>query len=236
MTDITIKALNGQSFGAYCAAPKSANGAKSHGSGIIVIQEIFGVNATMRGICDDLAARGYLAVCPDLFWRQQAGVQLTDKTPEEWQRAFELFSGFDVEGGVRDLLSTLAHVRRMPECGGKVGAVGFCLGGKLAWLMASRSDVDCAVGYYGVGLEGMLHETHDIRMPLMLHIAELDEYAPPEAQKKILSGVARNHAITTHTYQAGHAFAREGGKNYDQTAADLANKRTLEFFAKNLQS
>ena len=86
------------------------------------------------------ATKGYLALCPDLFWRQQPDIQLTDKSPAEWDRAFELYKGFDVEAGVRDLLATLAHLRSMPGCSGKVGAVGYCLGGKLAYLMAARSD------------------------------------------------------------------------------------------------
>ena len=190
----------------------------------------------MRGICDDLAARGYLAVCPDLFWRQQAGVQLTDKTPEGWKRAMELHDGFDAEAGVRDLLSTLAHVRKMQGCSGKVGAVGYCLGGKLAWLMASRSDVDCVVGYYGVGLEGMLHETYDIRMPLMLHMAEQDEYVPLAARQKIMTSVARNPVISVHVYPAKHAFARPNGVNYEAASAELANTRTREFLSQNLRS
>src|SRR3984885_2367248 len=163
MPDVKIKSLHQEEFGAYLAVPKN-----NRGPGIIVIQEIFGVNAAMRSICDSLAAKGYMAICPDLFWRQQPGVQLTDKTPAEWDRAFELYKGFDVEAGVRDLLATLAHVRSMKGCNGKVGAVGYCLGGKLAYLMASRSDVDACASYYGVGLDEMLDEVHDIRMPLIL--------------------------------------------------------------------
>ena len=105
----------------------------------------------MRKICDDFAAKGYIAVCPDLFWRQQPGIQLTDKTPAEWDRAMELYNGFDAEAGLRDLLSALGHIRTMKGCSGKVGTVGYCLGGKMAYLMAARSDVDATVSYYGVG-------------------------------------------------------------------------------------
>src|ERR1700733_9777068 len=193
MPDIKIKSLEGKEFGAYCAVPKNGNG-----PGLIVSQEIFGVNATMRQICDEFAAKGYIAVCPDLFWRQQPGIQLTDQTPAEWDRAMELFKGFDVEAGVRDLLSTLAHVRALKGDGGKVGAVGYCLGGKLAWLMAARSDVEATVSYYGVGLDQMLDEVHDIRMPLMLHIAGLDSYCPPPVREKILRNIARNPVISAH--------------------------------------
>jgi carboxymethylenebutenolidase len=232
MPDIKIKSLDEKEFGGYYAAPPS-----NRGAGILVIQEIFGVNAAMRRICDDFASRGYLALCPDLFWRQQPGVQLTDKTEQEWKRAFELMNGFDVEAGVRDLLAALAHLRSMPGCNGKVGAVGYCLGGKLAYLMASRSDVDASAGYYGVGLEDMLDEVHDIRMPLMLHFAGLDKFCRPPLRDKIIAGLKKNPAISAYVYEnADHAFARPGGQNFNQQAAELANGRTLEFFAKNLQT
>ena len=230
MPDITIKSLDGKEFGAYCAMPKS-----NHGEGMLVIQEIFGVNAAMRAICDDFAAKGYVAVCPDLFWRQEPGVQLTDQTAAEWDRAFALYKAFDVEAGLRDLLAALAHLRRMPGCNGKVGTVGYCLGGKLAYMMAARSDVDAAVGYYGVGLETMLDEVHDIRMPLMLHIAELDKFCTPDIRAKILKSVARNPKIAVHTYpNADHAFARPNGQNYNEAAATLANQRTADFLAWHL--
>jgi carboxymethylenebutenolidase len=230
MPDIRIQSLKNEEFGAYCALPPSGNG-----PGLVVIQEIFGVNAVMRGFCDMFASKGYIAVCPDLFWRQQPGVQLTDKSPAEWDRAFELYKNFDVEAGVRDLLATLAHVRSIKGCSGKVGSVGYCLGGKLAFLMASRSDVDAAVSYYGVGLDQMLGEVHDIRMPLMLHIAALDKFCPEPVRQKILKTVAKNPAITAYVYEgADHAFARTGGQNYNEAAAKLAQERTDKFFAEHL--
>jgi len=231
MPDIKIKSLDEREFSGYYAAPKS-----NQGPGILVIQEIFGVNAAMRKICDDYAGKGYMAVCPDLFWRQQPGVQLTDKSPAEWDRAFELYKGFDVEAGVRDLLSTLAHIRGMRGCSGKVGTVGYCLGGKLAYLMAARSDADASVSYYGVDLDKMLEEIHDIRMPYLMHIAGLDKFMPPPVRDKILTAIKKNPAITAYVYEnADHAFARPEGQNYNKDAAELANSRTTEFFAKNLQ-
>jgi carboxymethylenebutenolidase len=231
MPDIKIASLHGQEFGAYCAMPESGQG-----PGLVVIQEIFGVNAVMRKLCDDYAAKGYIAVCPDLFWRQEPGVQLTDKTPAEWDHAFELYKNFDVEAGVRDLLGTLAHIRKMQGCSGQVGAVGYCLGGKLAFLMATRSDVDASVSYYGVELDKYLDEVHDIRMPLLLHIAGLDKYVPPDIRAKILKSVARNDKIEAFVYEnVDHAFARVGGQNYNKAAADLANERTSAFLAEHLQ-
>jgi len=232
MPDIKIKSLDDREFGGYFASPPSR-----HGPGIVVIQEIFGVNAGMRQLCDEYAAKGYLAVCPDLFWRQQPGVQLSDKTPAEWERAFELYKGFDVEAGVRDLLSALAHVRSMPGCSGKVGAIGYCLGGKLAYLMASRSDVDAAVSYYGVGLEELTDEIHDIRMPFMMHIAGADKFSTPQTRQKVLNAAKKNPSITTYIYEnMNHAFARPGGQDYNAQAAELANKRSIDFFAEHLQT
>ena len=232
MPDIRITSLQGHEFGAYCAMPEGGNG-----PGLIVIQEIFGVNANMRKLCDDFAAQGYVAVCPDLFWRQEPNVQLTDKTPAEWDRAMELFQGFDVEAGVRDLLLTLGHIRSMKGCNGKVGTVGYCLGGKLAYLMATRSDVDASVSYYGVNLDKYLGEVQDIRTPLLLHIAALDKYLPPDLRAKVLKSFARNPVITAYVYEnADHAFARVNGQNYNKEAADLANQRTLTFLNEYLMS
>lgn len=231
MPDIKIKSLEGKEFAAYCAMPPAGNG-----PGIIVIQEIFGVNANIRKICDDYAAMGYIAVAPDLFWRQEPGVQLTDKTPAEWDRAMELYKGFNVEAGVRDLLSTLGHIRSMPGCSGKVGAVGYCLGGKLAYLMATRCDIDATSAYYGVDLDKYLDEVHDIRMPLILHMAALDKHADADVRQKIIKATSRNPAITVYVYEGvDHAFARINGQNYNKEAADLANKRTHDLFAEQLQ-
>ena len=230
MSSVTINAADGGTFSAYLAQPDQETA-----PGILVIQEIFGVNKVMRDLCDGFAAQGYVALCPDLFWRQEPGIDITDQSEEEWNQAFSLYQGFDEAAGVQDLIASLAFLREYPRCSGKAGSVGFCLGGKLAYLMATRSDADCSVGYYGVGIEDALDETGKIDKPLMLHIAEKDQFCPPEAQSKIIAAMQSASTVAVHSYSGvDHAFARIGGAHYDQEAADLANNRTATFFTENL--
>ena len=199
MPDIVIEGPDG-GFGAYLALP-----ATTPAPGILVAQEIFGVNAVMRDVCDWLAGAGYAACCPDVFWRIEPGIQLTDKTQAEWARAFELFGLFDVDKGIEDLKTALAHLRGDDACSGKVGSVGYCLGGKLAYLMAARSDA-AALG-------------------------AVDSIA----QEKIKAGLSGNDRVSLHLYEdQDHAFARIGGEHYDKAAADLANQRSLDFFKEHL--
>jgi carboxymethylenebutenolidase len=226
---ISISGPDG-AFAGYLAAPSSGKG-----QGIVVIQEIFGVNQVMRDIADDLAAHGYFALAPDLFWRLEPGVQLTDKTDGEWKRAFDLMSRFDIDKGVADIQATIDTLRARPGVGGKVGAVGYCLGGQLAYPTATRTNIDAAVGYYGVSIQDRLEEAANIKKPLMLHIAAKDEYTPPQAQKKIQDGLGKNPNVTLYVYpEMDHAFARIGGAHYDKACADLANGRTSTFFRQHL--
>ncbi len=229
-TDIVIELGGGESFGAYVATPEGGAGA-----GVLVLQEIFGVNAVMRAICDGYAAKGYLALCPELFWRQEPGIQITDQTEAEWARAFELHQGFDEARGVEDTIAALEALRAQPGCSGKAGATGYCLGGKLAYLMATRSSIDCSVGYYGVGIEAALDEAGNISRPLMLHFAEKDQFVPPDAQAQINETLSANPLVTIHSYpDRDHAFARIGGEHYDADDAALANSRTAAFFEEHL--
>jgi carboxymethylenebutenolidase len=228
--EITIGAGDGGAFMGYLAKPSSGKG-----PGVVVIQEIFGVNRVMRAIADELARQGFLALCPDLFWRQEPGIQLTDQTDAEWARAFELFQGFDLDKGVDDLASALAHLRKIPGCGAKAGAIGFCLGGRLSFLMAARTSSDASVGYYGVYIQEHLHEAKAIKKPLLLHVAEEDEFVPKAAQQQIFAGLRGHPQVTIHRYPGmNHAFARVGGKHYDKANADLANRRTLDFLKTHL--
>lgn len=227
---IEIQAHDGGRFTGYLAEP-----AGGKGPGILVIQEIFGVNKVMRDICDGLAKQGYVALCPDLFWRQEPGIDITDKTKAEWDKAFALFNDFNLDKGIDDLKASLSVLRKLPGCSGKVGTVGYCLGGRLAYLMACRSDVDAAVGYYGVMLKDHLAEAKNIRKPLLLHCATEDKFVPKDAQATIAAELKKYPLVTRLDYQGNdHAFARVGGEHYDKAAADLANSRTAEFFKKHL--
>jgi carboxymethylenebutenolidase len=227
---ITITTVDGD-FSAYVARPAREGGAPA----VVVIQEIFGVNAAMREITDGLAGQGYLAVCPDLFWRIEPNIDITDKTEAEMNRAFELYNAFDVDKGVEDIQATITAIRADPACSGKVGAVGFCLGGLLAFLTAARTDADASVSYYGVGIEGRLAETDKLARPLLLHIAEEDGFVPKVAQDVIIAGLKDHPEVEIHTYPSrDHAFARPGGQNYDEADAMIAGRRSLAFFAKAL--
>ncbi len=228
---IRIKTSDGD-FGAYVARP-----AKAKAPAVVVIQEIFGVNQVMRDTADELAKAGYLAICPDLFWRLEPGVDITDQSEAEWKQAFALMNAFDVDLGVTDITATLDLIRADPGCTGKVGAVGFCLGGRLAYLTATRTDADACVSYYGVGIETLLGEAEKLTRPLMLHIAEEDQFVPKPAQALILQALKNHPQITIHTYPGcDHAFARHGGQHYDEAAAKLAAGRTLAFFQQHLES
>lgn len=227
----TIPAKDGGHFQAYVAMP-----AILPAPTIVLIQEIFGVNAEMRAKCDEFARAGYIAVCPDLFWRLEPGVQLSDKSKAEWDKAFDLFNRFDVDQGVEDLRATVHVYQGHAQGNGAVGVVGYCLGGKLAYLMAARARIACAVSYYGVGLDALLEESRNIKTPLLMHIAQLDKFVPPAAQEKIRLGLQDNDKITMHTYEGvDHAFARGSGEHYNEAAATLANQRTADFFARNLK-
>lgn len=218
-------------FDAYVAYPNNG-----HGPAIVALQEIFGVNAGMRQICDDLAARGYIAICPDLFWRQEPGVSITDKTKQEWDKAFSLFQGFNGEKGIEDIEATIDAARAMKGCSGKVGAAGYCLGGYLAYMTAARTNIDACVSFYGVGIDGKLDEAATITKPLLMHIAEEDSFVDKDAQARIHTALDHHTFITLHDYAgADHAFARPNGTHWNADAAALANQRTTDFFTLHLK-
>jgi len=213
---------NSGEFGAYLVTPPSGNG-----PGLVVCQEIFGANETMRKVAENFAEEGYVVLVPDLFWRQEPGVEL-GYSPEDWARAFELAQGFDEDRGVDDVQAAVDALRGRPEVIGGVGVIGYCLGGKLAFLAASRTDCDVAVGYYGVGIEQKLAEADALRCPLALHFAELDSFCPPEARDEIFKALAAKPDASLFLYPGcDHAFAREGGDHFNRSAANIAHERTM---------
>lgn len=227
---VTIASHYGDhSFKAYVARPSGEPKAA-----IIVIQEIFGVNPGIRQKCDLLAEQGYLAVAPDLFWMLGNDIELDPDVPEELQQAFDYFGRFNADEGIKDIESTIKWARA--ETGGKkVGAVGYCLGGKLAYMTAARTDSDATVGYYAVGVPDMLNEAHAIANPLMLHIPTADGFVDAEAQKAMHAGLDDHPKVTLYDYEGlDHGFATQFGKRRDEQGAQLADARTDAFFAQHL--
>lgn len=227
MTMIKIAATDGTgSFDAYYVPATGVHAGKASGA-VVLIQEIFGVSQQMREIADEVAALGYHVLAPDLFWRQEPGVDLSDKTKAEWDKAIALMNGFDQDLGVADLKATLAAARTLDGASGKVATMGYCLGGRLAVLMATRSDADLNISYYGVGLDGLLGELGAVSKPLVMHIADKDEFFPAEGRAKVVAATAGNTLIQAHIYpDADHAFARANGTHWDQRSAWIANGRS----------
>lgn len=201
---------------------------------IVVIPEIFGVNPGIRAKADGWAAKGYLAVAPDIFWRFAPGVELDPDVPEQLEEAFGYFGRFDPDLGVQDLEAAIHWVRREQGVA-RVGCAGYCLGGRLAYMAATRTDIDASVGYYGVMIDRMLGESHAIARPLMLHIPTADHFVGPEAQAAIHAGLDNHPRVTLHDYPGlDHGFAAEMGDRRDADGARLADSRTEAFFAEHL--
>jgi len=236
MSTITIQATDGSgSFTAYHAAPQGDHVTGDVGV-VVLIQEIFGVNKSLRDTADQVAGLGYHVIAPDLFWRQEPGVDISDKTQAEWDKAFALMNGFDQAKGIEDLNATLAAARALPGSTGRVATMGYCLGGRLAFMMATRSNADLNISYYGVGLEGLLGELPNISKPLVVHMAALDKFVSAEARATILAAVAGNALIDAHVYPgAEHAFARVGGVHWDTRSAWIANGRSAAALAEVLE-
>ena len=227
----TIATLDGAGdFHAYRAAP-----AGTPKAAIVVIQEIFGVNAGIRRKCDTLAEAGYLAIAPDLFWRLERGIELDPDIKPEFDRALDLMGQFDQDKGVADIEATIRAARAELGDSSKVGVVGYCLGGRLAFMTAARTDVDASVGYYGVGIDSLLGEKHAIAHPVLLHVPEEDHFVDKAAQAAMHAGLDDHPKVTIYDYAGeDHGFATEFGERRSDAAAKLADERTAKFFAENL--
>jgi len=219
------------SFDCYVARPAAGG---THPV-IVVLQEIFGVNAGIRSIADDYAAKGYIAVAPDLFWRTERGLSMSEDSEGDWAKGFAIYSAYDFDKGVQDIAATVDAARSMPGANGKVGVTGYCLGGLLTFLSAARFNADACVAYYGGGTEKYVAEARNIGGPLLYHLAGEDEYIGKDAQAAINAALAGKPNVQVFTYPGrNHAFARPGGSHYDDADARLANSRTDAFFKQHL--
>jgi carboxymethylenebutenolidase len=227
---VTVKADDGRSFQCFVA-----RASQSPAPVVVVIQEIFGITEWLKSYANDLAKAGITALVPDMFFRLEPNLKLDDNNPKDLEKAFKCYGEFDQAQGLKDLQSAVTYARNMDGSNGKVGCVGFCLGGLMAFQMASNSDVDTTVAYYGGGIDSKLNEADKIRRPILLHFAEKDQFIPTPALKQIADKLATVEMATVHTYpNMDHAFARIGGNAYDKDAAALANKRTVDFFKEKL--
>ena len=226
-TTITVAAGDGGEFQAYFSTPE-----KGSGPGIVLLQEIFGVNQSMRDVADYYAEEGYVVIAPDLFWRIEPGIEL-GYTDEDFQKALAYRQQFDIDKSVEDIAATVSALRALPQCVGKVGALGFCLGGKLAWLAAARAGVDCAVSYYGVGIEQSLDEAAKITCPMALHFAGEDKHVPMAAVETVQAALSDRDDIEIYVYPgADHGFSAAARASYDKPSAMMAHSRSIALFRK----
>ena len=228
---ITIEGRDG-AFSAYFSRPKT-----SPTSAVVVLQELFGVNADIRKTCDELAEQGFLAVAPDLFWRQEPGVDLNVTSEADWQHGLRLYGAYDRDEGAKDVKDTVNAIRNLPECNDRVAVLGYCLGALMAFLTAVRyHGIDAAVAYHGGDTEKYLGEIDGLNAPLLMQLAEEDEFISKPAQADIKAALASKPNATVYSYPGqGHAFARHNGTHYNASAAALANGRTSEFLHQQLR-
>lgn len=217
MDHITVQGQGG-AFAAYIARPKTLPA-----SAVVVLQELFGVNADIRKHCDELAEQGYLAVAPDLYWRQEPGVDLSVTSEADWQHGLRLYQAYDRDAGFTDIKDTIDAVRNLPECNSKVALLGYCLGALMVFMTAVRNDgIDAAVWYHGADTDKYLAEVDGLHAPVLMHLAEEDEFISKAAQAAIRAALAKKPNASVYSYAGqSHAFSRHNGKHYNAAAAHL---------------
>jgi carboxymethylenebutenolidase len=225
---IDIKTDAGSGYTGYLALPESGKG-----PGMLIIQEIFGVNSHIKEVADLYAAAGFVALAPDVFWRVQPGVQL-GYTDEDVKKGIELIGKCKPDNIVADLGSAAATLRKLPEFAGKLGVVGYCMGGTYAYMLAVRDMVDAAVGYYGGGIAQHLDEANKLHCPLMLHFGEKDTHIPLTSVKTIAAALEGKGHVEIYVYDADHGFNCDQRKSYNRKAAMLAFGRSMILLNKNL--
>ena len=228
---ITISVRNG-AFRAYVARPQTLPA-----PAVVVLQELFGVNADIRKHCDELAEQGFIAVAPDLFWRQEPGVDLSVNSEADWQHGLRLYQAYNRDAGAEDVRDTAEAVTKLPECTGNVAILGYCLGALMTFLAVVRYGVlDAAVAYHGADTEKYLSEIDGLHVPLLMHLGEDDEFISKTAQAQIKAALAKKPSATVYSYPGQrHAFSRHSGAHYDAAAAALADGRTGEFLNRQLR-
>ncbi len=203
---------------------------------VLVLHEVFGVNDDMRATCQELAARGFLAICPDLYWRIAPGFNLSRWSEDDLPRINNLYRAFDRDRAVQDIAALLSFSRGMAGASGKSGLLGYCMGGLLALLTAARHGADASVAYYPGEADLYLSEAPGGRTPLLIHLGEQDEYISPGARRAIRDAFADHASVQTFSYPGcSHAFARLSGDHYDAPAAALANSRSWTFLEASLR-
>jgi carboxymethylenebutenolidase len=231
---LTIQRPDG-AFQALVVRPASTGPAPTPFPVVVVIQEIFGVNDGIKQIAGEIAAQGYIAVCPDLFWRFEPGLSMSEHTEESWKKGFDYYSRYDFDAGVADIVATVAAARTLEGASGKVGVTGYCVGGLMTFRTMAASDADVGVAYYPGGAENYVAEGAKITKPLLIHLAGDDEYIGKDAQATIHAALDGNTLVEIHDYPGrNHAFARPGGDHYDDADAKTANARTAAFFKQSL--
>jgi len=226
---LSVTVEPGKSFDAYVALPPAGAG-----PAVVILQEIFGVNKSLRDVADSYAEEGYVAVVPDLFWRFGHGIELGYE-PQDFEKAMDYYKRFSEDDAVKDIAATLKAVRAMPELRGKIGTVGFCLGGKLAYLAAAHTDVDCAVCYYGVGIQERLEDVARIECPIVFHFGDQDGLTPLAAVEQVRAAVAGREGVELYVYAgAGHAFASRDRDTFVKPAAMMAHSRSIAALRKAL--
>ena len=218
-------------FWAYISRP-----AKLPAPTVVVLQELFGVNADIRATCDELAAQGFIAIAPDLFWRLEPGIDLNVRSEADWQHDLRLNTAYDRDAGAKDIMETVRTAVELPESTGKVALQGYCIGGLMAFITAARYEIDAAVAYHGGDTEKYLGEVGGLHAPLLMHLGEEDEFISKPAQAQIKAALAKKPNATVYSYPGQrHAFSRHNGLHYNAAAAALANGRTSEFLHQQLR-
>lgn len=217
-------------FDAYLSLPP-----QEEGPGMLVIPEIFGVNDHIRSIADRIAGEGYVVLVPDIFWRMKPNIEL-GYDGEDLKKALQYYERFDEAEGMSDLKHAANALRNHRDCTGRIGAIGFCLGGKLTFRLSAQTNLNVAISYYGAKIETHLNEADKITCQLMMHYGSDDKSIPASAFNKVKEGLATKDNVTIYQYEGvGHGFNCDARASYNKEAADLAWSRSLELLAKELK-